>query len=163
MSSTITITVDEKGQSIIGKLPPGVFCSCFPAPPDAQIRDVISINAAGLYTIQVNGPDVANPSATAPVEVLGLQKSQVSFLVDASDLPLLQEYGTASCQVGEFSYTLGVIVMSISLYLLLKGNVALEPVVAASSLVTFAGVLIFAWIVWMPAGSGARTTLQPAE
>ncbi|UJW86813.1 hypothetical protein [Devosia sp. SL43] len=52
-------------------------------------------------------------------------------------------------------YTLGVVVMGISLYLLLKGNVALEPVVAASSLVTFAGVLIFAWIVWMP--SSART------
>jgi hypothetical protein len=48
-------------------------------------------------------------------------------------------------------YTAGVVVMGISLYLLLKGNTAAEPIVAASSMVTFLGVLIFAWIVWMPA------------
>ncbi|MGV8831951.1 MAG: hypothetical protein ACOH2N_08255 [Devosia sp.] len=48
-------------------------------------------------------------------------------------------------------YTAGVVVMGISLYLLLKGNAAAEPIVAASSMVTFLGVLIFAWIVWMPA------------
>ncbi|MEO5805662.1 hypothetical protein [Devosia sp.] len=47
-----------------------------------------------------------------------------------------------------YVYTLGVAVMAVSLYLLLKGNVALEPVVAASSLVTFAGVIIFAWTVF---------------
>ena len=52
-----------------------------------------------------------------------------------------------------FIYTLGVIVMSLSLYLMLAGNTALVPVVAASSLVTFVGVLIFAWIVWTPAPS----------
>lgn len=56
-------------------------------------------------------------------------------------LPMLQ-YGI---------YTIGVVVMGISLYLLLKGNVALEPIVAISSLVTFAGVLLFAWVVWTPA------------
>ncbi|MBS3847737.1 MULTISPECIES: hypothetical protein [Devosia] len=50
-----------------------------------------------------------------------------------------------------FIYTAGVIVMGISLYLLLSGNPAVEPIVAASSMVTFLGVLIFAWIVWMPA------------
>lgn len=48
-------------------------------------------------------------------------------------------------------YVLGVIVMGGSLYLMLAGNTALEPVVAVSSLVTFAGVLLFAWIVFMPA------------
>ncbi|WP_137152576.1 hypothetical protein [Devosia sp. FKR38] len=48
-------------------------------------------------------------------------------------------------------FTLGVAVMGVSLYLLLAGNPAVEPVVAASSLVTFLGVLIFAWIVWTPA------------
>lgn len=58
-------------------------------------------------------------------------------------------------------YTLGVVVMGVSLYLLLKGNAGMEPMVAVSSLVTFAGVLMFAWVVWMPAGSGAR--LQAAE
>lgn len=48
-------------------------------------------------------------------------------------------------------YTLGVVVMCASLYLLLKGNAAMEPIVAVSSLVTFLGVLLFAWIVWTPA------------
>ena len=60
-------------------------------------------------------------------------------------------------------YTLGVIVMGVSLYLLLKGNLAMEPIVAVSSLVTFAGVLLFAWVVWMPAGTGARAVPQAAE
>ena len=60
-------------------------------------------------------------------------------------------------------YTLGVIVMGASLYLLLKGNLAMEPIVAVSSLVTFAGVLLFAWVVWMPAGSSARAMPQAAE
>jgi len=48
-------------------------------------------------------------------------------------------------------YTLGVVVMSASLYLLLKGNAAMEPIVAVSSMLTFLGVLLFAWIVWTPA------------
>ena len=48
-------------------------------------------------------------------------------------------------------YTFGVALMGVSLYLLLAGNTALEPIVAASSLITFAGVLLFAWTVWMPA------------
>jgi len=48
-------------------------------------------------------------------------------------------------------YTLGAAVMGASLYLLLSGNAGAEPAVAISSIVTFAGVLIFAWIVWAPA------------
>lgn len=48
-------------------------------------------------------------------------------------------------------YTIGVLVMGISLYLLLKGNTGMEPIVAVSSLITFAGVLLFAWVVWTPA------------
>ena len=48
-------------------------------------------------------------------------------------------------------YVLGVVVMGVSLYLLLSGNAAAEPLVAISSLVTLLGVLIFAWIVWTPA------------
>lgn len=48
-------------------------------------------------------------------------------------------------------YTLGVILMTVSLYLLLQGNTAIEPLVAAGSLITFAGVLLFAWVVWVPA------------
>lgn len=48
-------------------------------------------------------------------------------------------------------YTTGVVIMSVSLYLLLSGNTAIEPLVATSSLITFTGVLLFAWIVWTPA------------
>lgn len=57
-----------------------------------------------------------------------------------------------------FIYTLGVVIMAVSLYLLLQGNADMEPIVAASSLITFAGVLLFAWVVFMPAGIGARAT-----
>ena len=60
-------------------------------------------------------------------------------------------------------YTLGVVAMGGALYPLLGGNTAMTPVVAVSSLVTFAGVLLFAWIVWMPATAGARAMPQPAE
>jgi hypothetical protein len=45
-------------------------------------------------------------------------------------------------------YTGGVVVMVPSLYLLLMGNQAMEPLVAVSSLVIFGGVLIFAAIVF---------------
>ena len=47
-------------------------------------------------------------------------------------------------------YTLGVAMMAAALYLLLLGNPAMEPVVAVSALITFAGVLIFAWMVFAP-------------
>ena len=47
-------------------------------------------------------------------------------------------------------YTLGVAMMAVALYLLLLGNPAMEPVVAVSALITFAGVLIFAWMVFAP-------------
>ena len=60
-------------------------------------------------------------------------------------------------------YTLGVVLMGGSLYLLLAGNTAMTPVVAAASLITFAGVLLFAWIVWVPAAAGARAMPQAAE
>jgi hypothetical protein len=53
--------------------------------------------------------------------------------------------------------------MGASLYLLLAGNVAMAPVVAVASLITFAGVLLFAWIVWMPAGVGSGAMPQAAE
>ncbi|MFN3628312.1 MAG: hypothetical protein ACK4S3_10615, partial [Parvibaculum sp.] len=45
-------------------------------------------------------------------------------------------------------YTIGILVMAPSLFLMLTGNPALEPVVAISSLVTFAGVLLFAVILF---------------
>lgn len=49
-----------------------------------------------------------------------------------------------------FVYVIGVIVMGGSLYLMLDGNTALEPVVAAASIVTFVGVLLFAVIIFRP-------------
>jgi hypothetical protein len=48
-------------------------------------------------------------------------------------------------------YVIGVIVMGTSLYLMLAGNATMVPVVAGASLVTFAGVLLFAVIIFMPA------------
>lgn len=108
MPSTITITLDEKGNAKISELPQGVFCSRFAAPPDAQIKDVISVNAAGSYLIQIQGPGVGDPWATPPVTLP--DKSQATFLVDAGILPVQQQYGTAGCRIGGIEYTLGVIV-----------------------------------------------------
>lgn len=45
-------------------------------------------------------------------------------------------------------YTFGVTVLIPSLYLMLSGNAAMEPIVAASSLIAFAGVLLFAVIIF---------------
>jgi len=108
MPTIITITVDEKGEPIIDELPTGVFCSRFAAPPDAQIKDVISVNAAGNYVIKIQGPGVSDPWATPPVTLP--DKSEATFLVDASILPVQQQYGTAGCLIGGIEYTLGVIV-----------------------------------------------------
>lgn len=47
-----------------------------------------------------------------------------------------------------YVYTGRVIVMTPALYLLLTGNPSAEPVVAMSSLVVFAGVLMFAAIIF---------------
>lgn len=59
----------------------------------------------------------------------------------AGSLPMLQY----------IVYVVGVAVMGVSLYLLLAGNRAMEPIVAVASIITSAGVLLFAWIVWTPA------------
>ena len=45
-------------------------------------------------------------------------------------------------------YTVGVVAMVPSLYMLLKGFAAIEPLVAIASLVTFAGVTLFAVVVF---------------
>jgi small-conductance mechanosensitive channel len=60
-------------------------------------------------------------------------------------------------------FTIGVVVMGGSLYMLLQGNAGMEPIVAVSSLAVAAGVLLAAVIIWMPAGSGTRMAAQPAE
>jgi len=53
-------------------------------------------------------------------------------------------------------YTLGVVVMMPSLYFMLMGNPALEPLVAISSLVVFAGVLFFAVVIFSSKKTVAR-------
>jgi hypothetical protein len=60
-------------------------------------------------------------------------------------------------------YTLGVAVMGVSLFMLLSGNPAMEPIVALSSMITFAGVLVFAWIVFAPARQGIAPRPMAAE
>lgn len=57
-------------------------------------------------------------------------------------------------------YTLGVVVMTVGLYFLLLGNAAMEPLVAAGSLVTFLGVIVFAVAVFGPGRAGKAV---PAE
>jgi hypothetical protein len=43
-------------------------------------------------------------------------------------------------------HAVGIVVLVVSLYFLLAGNAAIEPVTAISSLMVFAGTLLFAWI-----------------
>ena len=45
-------------------------------------------------------------------------------------------------------YTVGLVVMSPALYLMLRGNPSLEPLVIVGSLIVAAGVLIFAFMVF---------------
>ena len=59
-------------------------------------------------------------------------------------------------------YTAGVTLMSVALFLLLKGNTAMTPLVAIGSLAVAAGVLIAAWVSFMPP-AGATARMQPAE
>ena len=58
-------------------------------------------------------------------------------------------------------YTLGVTAMVPSLYIYLKGFSAMEPLVAVSSLVTFAGVIVFAVVVFR--SPGRRAAMTPAS
>lgn len=59
-------------------------------------------------------------------------------------------------------YTTGVAVMVPSLYMFLRGFPAMEPLVAISSLVTFAGVLVFAVTVFR-APAAQRAAIAPAS
>lgn len=61
-----------------------------------------------------------------------------------------------------YVYTVGVIVMAPSLYLLLTGSPAMEPIVAIASIIVFVGVLMFGAIV-LRAPKKVHTGLQPAE
>jgi hypothetical protein len=54
-------------------------------------------------------------------------------------------------------YTLGLVLMTPALYLMLRGNPALEPIVIVGSFIVAAGVLIFAFMVF--SGETVRTAL----
>lgn len=56
--------------------------------------------------------------------------------------------GTRFAKAQYYVYTGGVVVMTPALYLLLTGKPSFEPIVAVSSLVVFAGVLMFAAIMF---------------
>lgn len=60
-------------------------------------------------------------------------------------------------------HTLGIAVMFPALALLLMGNVALEPVVAISSMAVFAAALLFAWTVFRKAPEGSMATVSRAR
>ena len=57
-------------------------------------------------------------------------------------------------------YTFGVALMVPALYMMLSGNMAMEPVVGISSLITFVGVLMFAFIIF---SSSPAPRAAPAE
>jgi hypothetical protein len=59
-------------------------------------------------------------------------------------------------------YTFGVAVLVPSLYLMLSGNAAMEPIVAVSSLIAFAGVLLFAVIIFSREAPAAAA-ISPAR
>ena len=58
-------------------------------------------------------------------------------------------------------YMIGLAVMIPSLYVMLKGNPGAEPLVATGSLITFAGVLLFGWVVFAPAPKVTLQALTP--
>ncbi|MFT4185558.1 MAG: hypothetical protein QM636_26950 [Rhizobium sp.] len=60
-------------------------------------------------------------------------------------------------------YTAGVAVMVPALYLMLLGNTAMEPIVAAAAIVTFIGVLLFAVIIFTGEETAARISPAPSR
>ncbi|MCR9137081.1 MAG: hypothetical protein NXI27_13860 [Alphaproteobacteria bacterium] len=55
-----------------------------------------------------------------------------------------------------YVYTAGVVIITPSLYFMLLGNEALEPLVAIGSLISFAGVLLFAYMIFSGETSASR-------
>ena len=60
-----------------------------------------------------------------------------------------------------YVYTAGVALLVPVLYLMLKGNTALEPIVALASLIIFAGVLLFAFIIFSPKQAAITPSAAP--
>ncbi|QFY59031.1 cbb3-type cytochrome c oxidase subunit I [Rhizobium grahamii] len=57
-----------------------------------------------------------------------------------------------------YVYTAGLVLMIPSLYMFLLGNMAMEPVVAVASIITFIGVLLFAVIIF----TGEQVAVTPS-
>lgn len=58
-------------------------------------------------------------------------------------------------------YTVGVVITIPSLYFMMMGNAALEPIVAIGSLIAFAGVILFAFMVFSSAPSASTQETVP--
>jgi hypothetical protein len=58
------------------------------------------------------------------------------------------------------AHTLGICVMFPSLVALLYGNLAMEPLVAGSSIVVFVAMLLFAFVVWKPVRATAAAPMR---
>jgi hypothetical protein len=128
--STITITLDAQGQATIGKLPPGVFYSRFATPPDATIRDVISINAANSYTVVVDGPGLSIVDLPPLLTLVSSTKEQAVCSLALTALPEEQDFGTAFFTVGAAGYSIGFVVNpeSLSLPLVIdSAGIAVDP------------------------------------
>lgn len=131
--SLITITFDEAGIPFFEKLPAGAFASSFSTPPDGQTRNVISINARGLYTVRIVSPEgaLADIAVTPPVKLLKFDPEQITLEVDASRLPSVQSYGDAAFTVYGVPYTLGFLVNPSSLLVPiavgLAGEIRVDP------------------------------------
>jgi len=57
-----------------------------------------------------------------------------------------------------YVYTAGITLMVPALYLMLQGNTAMEPLVALASIITFVGVLLFAFIIF----SNGKVVVTPS-
>lgn len=102
--------------------------------------------AAGLQ-MAISGDHGAFP-AHAHINLLGWVTSAIFGGYYALNP---QKAGRRIAMIHYGVYNLGLVIMLPALYLLLQGNSALEPVVAAGSLIVAAGVLIFAFVVFSPA------------
>jgi peptidoglycan/LPS O-acetylase OafA/YrhL len=98
-------------------------------------------------------------AAHAHVNLLGWVSSAIFGIYFAFN-PAKAARRLAWLQYG--AYTIGLIIMLPALFLMLRGNAALEPIVATGSLIVAAAILLFAVILFMPDPRMAAKT-GPAE
>jgi hypothetical protein len=59
-------------------------------------------------------------------------------------------------------HTIGAVVMFISLWMMLSGNAAIEPLVALSSFTVLGAAILFGYVVWKPEPSARKVTRATA-